>query len=53
MEALWSLLSTPFPAKYAAPPWLIWRMMGDLLSLAASSEATTVEEEVTLMAGMA
>ena len=27
--------------------------MGDLASLAASSDETTVEEEVTLMAGMA
>jgi hypothetical protein len=66
MEAAWSLLSTPLPAKYAAPPmidqstaqtryathgvglpWEVWRMMGDLASRAASSEATTVEEEVT------
>ena len=36
-----------FPAKYAAPPWDIWRMMGALASRAASREATTVEEEVT------
>ena len=28
-------------------PWEVWRMMGDLASRAASSEATTVEEEVT------
>lgn len=28
-------------------------MMGDLESLAASRDATTVEDEVTLMAGMA
>lgn len=28
-------------------------MIGDFESLAASSEATTVEEDVTLMAGMA
>ena len=28
-------------------------MIGALASLAASSDATTVEEEVTLMAGMA
>jgi hypothetical protein len=36
-----------FPAKYAAPPWDIWRMIGALLSRAASRAATTVEEEVT------
>ena len=41
------------PAKKAAPPWDSWRMMGDLESLAASRDETTVEEEVTLMAGMA
>jgi hypothetical protein len=29
------------------------RMMGDLASRAASRDATTVEEEVTLIAGMA
>ena len=39
--------------RYAAPPWLIWRMMGLLASRAASRDETTVEEEVTLIAGMA
>lgn len=42
-----------FPAKYSAPPWDICRMSGDFLSRAASREATTVDEEVTLMAGIA
>lgn len=36
-----------FPAKYAAPPWDIWRMIGAFLSRAASSAATAVEEDVT------
>ena len=36
-----------FPAKYAAPPWEVWRIIGDLLSRAASNAATTVEEDVT------
>lgn len=53
IEASWFLLSTPFPAKYAAPPWDICRMIGALASRAASRDATTVEEDVTLMAGMA
>ena len=35
------------PAKYAAPPCDICRMIGALASLAASREATTVEEDVT------
>ena len=35
------------PAKYAAPPWEAWRMIGEFLSRAASKVATTVEEEVT------
>ena len=36
-----------FPAKYAAPPWDICRMIGAFWSRAASRAATTVEEEVT------
>jgi hypothetical protein len=36
-----------FPAKYAAPPWDIWRIIGAPASRAASRVATTVEEEVT------
>ena len=63
MDALWSPLGTPFkthellqppsnefltfPAKYAAPPCDICKMIGDFLSRAASNDATTVEEEVT------
>lgn len=43
----------PFPQKYAAPPWDICRMIGDFAFLAASSAATTVELDVTLIAGMA
>jgi hypothetical protein len=39
-----------FPAKYAAPPWDIWRIMGAPASRAASRVATTVEEEVTFCA---
>ena len=35
------------PAKYAAPPCDICRMIGALASLAASREATTVDEDVT------
>jgi hypothetical protein len=35
------------------PPGMCMRTMGDLASRAASREATTVDEEVTLIAGMA
>jgi hypothetical protein len=44
-----SIIGT-FPAKYAAPPWDIWRIMGAPASRAASRVATTVEEEVTFCA---
>ena len=53
MDASWFLLSTPLPAKYAAPPWLTCRIIGAFASRAASRAATAVEDEVTLMAGMA
>jgi hypothetical protein len=42
-----SILQLTFPAKYAAPPWDIWRMMGAFESRAASSAAMTVDEDVT------
>jgi len=35
------------PAKYAAPPCDICKMMGAFASRAASKAATTVDEEVT------
>jgi hypothetical protein len=46
LQSLSLFLFYTFPAKYAAPPWDIWRMIGDLASRAASREATTVEDEV-------
>ena len=41
------VVSSTFPAKYAAPPCDTWSINGDLLSLAASNEATTVDDDVT------
>jgi hypothetical protein len=53
MEACCLSLATPLPAKKAAPPFEVCRIIGDLESRAASRAATTVEDEVTLIAGMA
>lgn len=53
IEASWLVLEMPLPAKKAAPPLEVWRMIGDLESRAASRVATTVEDEVTLTAGRA
>jgi hypothetical protein len=47
MEACWPSLPTPLPAKKAQPPWDSCRTMGHFWSRAASSEETTVDDEVT------
>lgn len=40
-------LERPLPPKKWAPPCETWRMMGDLLSRAASRTALTTDDEVT------
>ena len=37
----------PLPPKKAAPPCETWRMMGELMSRAASRQALTIDDEVT------
>ena len=53
MEAFWPSLEMLFPAKKAAPPFETCKTKGAFAVLAASRAATTVDEEVTLMAGRA
>lgn len=53
MEAsCFSVFLRPLPPKKAEPPWEHWRMMGELMSLAASSTAFTTDEEVTFCYGL-
>jgi hypothetical protein len=47
-----SVFFRPLPPKKAAPPCDTWRMIGELMSRAASRTALTTDEEVTFYSNL-